>query len=157
MVTDAEWMAADSATDFVQQLPTTGAASLYRTVARVLYDADHVYVSAVNYDPSPGLAITAGLQRDFVSGNSDAFAVALGARPVAIDPAAHDRLVIGGEARRAAGRNGPPPGIRGYLDGRRPRLCGAVADLTRDIAAPAIERAACVDPARVPVSGRDIS
>jgi hypothetical protein len=77
LVTDAEWMAADSATDFVQQLPTTGALSLYRTVARVLYDAEYVYVSAVNYDPTPGLAITAGLQHDFVSTNSDAFAVSL--------------------------------------------------------------------------------
>jgi hypothetical protein len=77
LVTDAEWSTADSATDFVQQLPATGALSLYRTVARVLYDAEHVYVSAVNYDPTPGLAITAGLQRDFVSSNSDAFAVAL--------------------------------------------------------------------------------
>ncbi len=74
---DPEWATADSATDFVQQLPATGAAPVFRTVVRVLYDADHVYVSAVNYDPNPGKAITAGLQRDFVSSNSDAFAVAL--------------------------------------------------------------------------------
>ena len=76
-VTDAEWGAADSASDFVQQLPATGAAAVYRTVVRLLYDADFIYVSAVNYDPTPGLAITAGLQHDFVSSNSDAFAVAL--------------------------------------------------------------------------------
>lgn len=74
---EAEWSLADSATDFVQQLPTTGALTQYRTVVRVLYDSDHIYVSSVNYDPRPGLAITAGLQRDFVSSNSDAFAVAL--------------------------------------------------------------------------------
>ncbi len=77
LVTDAEWGAADSVTDFVQQLPVTGALAMYRTVVRLLYDADFVYVSAVNYDPTPGLAITAGLQHDFVSSNSDAFAVAL--------------------------------------------------------------------------------
>ena len=76
-VDDAEWALADSATEFVQQLPATGALSKYRTVVRVLYDADRIYVSSVNYDATPGLAITAGLQRDFVSSNSDAFAVAL--------------------------------------------------------------------------------
>ncbi len=77
VVDDAEWSAADSATDFVQQLPVTGGLPKFRTVVRVLYDADHIYVSSVNFDPAPGLAITAGLQRDFVSSNSDAFAVAL--------------------------------------------------------------------------------
>ena len=76
-VTDLEWAAADSATDFVQQLPVTGAAAEFRTVVRVLYDADYIYVSAVNYDPRPGLAITAGLQHDFLPSNSDIFAVAL--------------------------------------------------------------------------------
>src|SRR5258705_2457250 len=74
---DAEWALADSVSEFVQQLPATGALSKYRTVVRVLYDADRIYVSSVNYDSTPGLAITAGLQRDFVSSNSDAFAVAL--------------------------------------------------------------------------------
>ena len=76
-IEDAEWARADSATEFVQQLPATGARALYRTVVRVLYDSDHIYVGAVNYDPRPGLAITAGLQRDFTSSNSDVFAVAL--------------------------------------------------------------------------------
>lgn len=76
-VEDVEWAGADSATEFVQQLPATGALAKYRTVVRVLYDADHIYVGAVNYDPRPGLAITAGLQHDFVSSNSDAFAVTL--------------------------------------------------------------------------------
>ena len=74
---EPEWMRADSATDFVQQLPTTGAKPIYRTVVRVLYDADHLYVSSINYDPTPGRAITAGIQRDFASSNSDVFAVAL--------------------------------------------------------------------------------
>ena len=77
LIDEPEWSLADSATEFVQQLPVTGALTRYRTVVRVLYDADHIYVSSINYDPHPGLAITAGLQRDFVSSNSDAFAVAL--------------------------------------------------------------------------------
>ncbi|MBA3338825.1 MAG: carbohydrate binding family 9 domain-containing protein, partial [Geodermatophilaceae bacterium] len=74
---EPEWLRADSATDFVQQLPTTGAKPIYRTVVRVLYDADHLYVSSINYDPTPGRAITAGIQRDFLPSNSDAFALTL--------------------------------------------------------------------------------
>lgn len=77
LIDEAEWAGADSASEFVQQLPATGALTKYRTVVRVLYDVDHLYLSAVNYDPTPGQAITAGIQRDFVSSNSDAFAVAL--------------------------------------------------------------------------------
>ncbi len=76
-LSDPVWALADSATDFVQQLPATGARPIYRTVVRLLYDADHLYVSSTNYDPTPGRAITAGLQHDFVSSNSDVFAVAL--------------------------------------------------------------------------------
>ena len=72
---DAEWALADSASDFVQQLPHTGMPARFRTVVRVLYDADYLYVAALNYDPEPGRAITAGLERDFASGNSDVFAV----------------------------------------------------------------------------------
>src|SRR5687767_13548251 len=74
---DAEWALADSASDFVQQLPQTGMPARFRTVVRVLYDADFLYVGAVNYDSTPGRAITSGLERDFVSGNSDVFAVGL--------------------------------------------------------------------------------
>ena len=74
---EAEWALADSASDFVQQLPHTGMPARFRTVVRVLYDADFLYVGAVNYDSTPGRAITAGLERDFVSGNSDVFAVGL--------------------------------------------------------------------------------
>ena len=76
-LTDAAWALADSATDFVQQLPATGARAAYRTVVRVLYDDDHIYIGALNYDPTPGRAITAGLQHDFTPSNSDVFAVAL--------------------------------------------------------------------------------
>ena len=74
---DSVWALADSASDFVQQLPATGAQATYRTVVRVLYDDDHIYISALNYDPTPGRAITAGLQHDFTPSNSDVFAVAL--------------------------------------------------------------------------------
>jgi hypothetical protein len=74
---EAAWAAADSADDFVQQLPHTGMPARFRTVVRVLYDADFLYVGAMNYDPEPGRAITAGLERDFVSTNSDAIGIGL--------------------------------------------------------------------------------
>jgi hypothetical protein len=74
---EPEWALSDSATDFVQQLPNTGMPARFRTVVRVLYDADHLYVGAVNYDPEPGKAIIAGLERDFVSSNSDALGIGL--------------------------------------------------------------------------------
>ena len=75
LLDDPAWATADSASDFVQQLPHTGMPARFRTVVRVLHDADHLYVGATNYDPEPGRAITAGLERDFNSGDSDAFAV----------------------------------------------------------------------------------
>ena len=74
---DSVWALADSASDFVQQLPATGAQATYRTVVRVLHDDDHIYIGVLNYDPTPGRAITAGLQHDFTPSNSDVFAVAL--------------------------------------------------------------------------------
>ena len=72
---DAAWASAPVLTDFVQQLPSTGAPARFRTEVRVLYDAENLYMSAVNYDPEPAKAITVGLERDFVSSNSDIFGV----------------------------------------------------------------------------------
>ncbi|WP_309671864.1 DUF5916 domain-containing protein [Gemmatimonas sp.] len=72
---EAAWIAAPVLTDFVQQLPSTGYPALFRTEVRVLYDATNLYIGAVNYDPEPEKAITVGLERDFVSSNSDIFGV----------------------------------------------------------------------------------
>ena len=72
---DPAWATAPVLTDFVQQLPSTGAPARFRTEVRVLYDADNLYVASVNYDPEPAKAITVGLERDFVSSNSDIFGV----------------------------------------------------------------------------------
>lgn len=73
---EPEWQLAEPLTDFVQQLPNTGQLATFRTVARVLYDSGYIYVAAENFDPEPRRAITVGLERDFVSTNSDIFAVA---------------------------------------------------------------------------------
>lgn len=74
-VDEAAWQGAEVMGDFVQQLPNTGEPARFPTEVRVLYDADNVYVSAICHDPEPGKAITAGLERDFNSGNSDIFGV----------------------------------------------------------------------------------
>ena len=72
---EPEWQLAEPLGEFVQQLPRTGYAAAFRTEVRVLYDSDYVYLSAVNYDPEPGRAVTAGIEHDFNSGNSDVFGV----------------------------------------------------------------------------------
>ena len=74
---EAAWAAAPVLTDFVQQLPNTGYPSRFRTEVRLLYDTRNLYVSAMNFDPEPEKAITVGLERDFMSGNSDIFGLVL--------------------------------------------------------------------------------
>lgn len=74
---EAAWRAAEPLSDFVQQEPTTGAPATYPTVVRLLYDDDYLYIAAVCYDPEPERAITAGLEHDFSSGESDIFGVTL--------------------------------------------------------------------------------
>ena len=74
---EAVWATAPVLTDFVQQLPNTGFPSRFRTEVRLLYDTKNLYVSARNFDPEPDKAITVGLERDFVSSNSDIFGLVL--------------------------------------------------------------------------------
>jgi hypothetical protein len=74
---EAEWASAPLLTNFVQQLPRTGYPATFPTSVRILYDADHIYIGAINHDPEPGKAITVGLQHDFESGNSDIFGLTI--------------------------------------------------------------------------------
>lgn len=74
---EAEWARAEVLTDFRQQLPNTGMPATFKTVVRVLYDDDHLYVAAENFDPEPSRAISAGLERDFQTPDSDVFGLAL--------------------------------------------------------------------------------
>lgn len=74
---EAAWQAAPLLTDFVQQLPQTGYPAKFRTDVRVLFDESNLYVAAINHDPEPERAITVGLERDFVSTNSDIFGLVL--------------------------------------------------------------------------------
>lgn len=72
---ESAWAAAPVLTHFVQQLPETGVVARFPTEVRVLYDSTNLYVAGVNFDPHPERAITPGLERDFVTGNSDIFGV----------------------------------------------------------------------------------
>jgi hypothetical protein len=74
---EADWARAEVLADFVQQLPNTGMPARFPTVVRVLYDADHLYIGAVNHDPEPRKAITTGLERDFQGVTSDVFGLVL--------------------------------------------------------------------------------
>ncbi|MEA1882398.1 MAG: hypothetical protein U9N31_08375, partial [Candidatus Marinimicrobia bacterium] len=49
-VNEAAWMAADSITEFYQSQPNPGYPATERTVVRLLYDKEFLYVSAVLYD-----------------------------------------------------------------------------------------------------------
>jgi hypothetical protein len=74
---EPDWASAVVLTDFVQQLPNTGMPAQYRTEVRILYDATTLYIGAFNADPEPQKAIIAGLERDFNTGQSDIFGLAL--------------------------------------------------------------------------------
>jgi hypothetical protein len=75
-IDEAAWRMAEPLTDFVQQLPNTGALATHPTIVRVLYDGEQLYVSAVCVQKK-GDIIVAGLERDVASGSSDIFGLTL--------------------------------------------------------------------------------
>ena len=78
MLDDAAWALADS-TDgvFYASIPVQGLPSAERTVVRVLYDDQRLYVGAVMYDRRPESLVSAGLEQDFATQDSDIFGFAL--------------------------------------------------------------------------------
>jgi len=76
-VNESVWMATDSITDFYQSQPNPGHLPTERTVVRLLYDQDFLYVSAILYDSEPDKIIIESLEQDFDSQSSDAFAIML--------------------------------------------------------------------------------
>ena len=77
-LSERAWADADS-TDgvFWATIPRHGVHSRERTVVRVMYDANTLYVGAHLYDESPDALVAAGLEQDFRTENSDIFGVAL--------------------------------------------------------------------------------
>ena len=72
------WAHADSTRGvFYQSIPTQGVPSAERTVVRVLYDEERFYVGATMYDSQPDALVSAGLEQDFATQDSDIFGFAL--------------------------------------------------------------------------------
>ncbi len=71
------WQAADSATDFWQTLPNDGVRMRERTVVRVLYDENYLYVGARMYQTEPEKLRISGLEHDYPPHASDAFSLDL--------------------------------------------------------------------------------
>ena len=76
-LTEQSWSLADSITDFYQNKPNPGSPISERTVARVIYDDKHLYISAVCYDSHPDRIIVESLEQDFDSRSNDSFAFIL--------------------------------------------------------------------------------
>lgn len=75
---EAAWGRADSTRGvFYQSIPTQGVPSTERTVVRVLYDEERFYVGATMYDSDPNALVSAGLEQDFATQDSDIFGFAL--------------------------------------------------------------------------------
>ena len=75
---DPAWALADSTRGpFHQSIPSQGMPSAERTVVRVLYDDEHLYVGAVMHDSQAGALVSAGLEQDFATQDSDIFGFAL--------------------------------------------------------------------------------
>ena len=77
MVNEAAWMVTDSITEFYQTQPNPGYTATERTVVRILYDEDYLYVSAILYDSEPEKIIIESLEQDFDSQSNDCFAIML--------------------------------------------------------------------------------
>jgi Domain of unknown function (DUF5916)/Carbohydrate family 9 binding domain-like len=71
------WRAAPLLTDFIQTVPDLGMPATEKTVVRVLYDDEHLYISAVLYDSNMrGLTIPS-LEQDFQTHDSDVFGITI--------------------------------------------------------------------------------
>jgi hypothetical protein len=77
---EAAWLSADT-TDGVlwTTQPVAGVPAPDRTVIRIVYDHEALYVGARLYDSEPQRAVSAGLEQDFAVGDSDLFGVAIDA------------------------------------------------------------------------------
>ncbi len=75
---DKAWVLADSTRGvFYQSIPSQGLPSAERTVVRVLYDDEHLYIGATMYDSRAEALVAAGMEQDFSTQDSDIFGFAL--------------------------------------------------------------------------------
>ena len=74
---ESVWQEAEIITGFIQSRPNTGYPSSENTVVRVLYDEDNLYVGAIMYEKDPSDITVHSLKRDFSTGDTDIFGVAI--------------------------------------------------------------------------------
>ncbi len=74
---EANWQLADSTTGFTLNLPRVGYPASEKTVVRVLYDDERLYIGATMYDSEPDRLTISGLDQDFETHNSDLFGVSI--------------------------------------------------------------------------------
>ena len=74
---EADWQAADVASDFQQTFPYDTSLAATKTEVRLTYDEKNLYVAAICYDTLDGQYIIESLKRDFSFPVSDAFGIFL--------------------------------------------------------------------------------
>lgn len=73
---DAAWQTADSAYNFMQQFPADTSLANSQTIAKILYDDQYIYVSAIMFNLSKERSyFTPSLRRDFFGDAVDSFSV----------------------------------------------------------------------------------
>lgn len=71
------WDAAEVITGFVQSKPNTGFPASERTVVRMTFDEEYLYVGAILYEKDPRDITLHSLRRDFPPGDGDVLGIAL--------------------------------------------------------------------------------
>lgn len=74
---EPEWQVAEPVSGFVQMEPRQGEPATERTVVRVLYDREYLYLAAYCYDSQPDALVVNDLRQDFNPDNQDTFQVIL--------------------------------------------------------------------------------
>lgn len=75
VINEADWMEADTATDFRQHFPMDTSLATAPTVVRMAYDEHFIYVVAVMHNKGPRTYVTPSLRRDFRGGANDGFSI----------------------------------------------------------------------------------
>ncbi len=71
VLSDSVWALAKPISDFVQQDPVAGEKATFKTVVRILYDSNNLYVSFMCYDNQPDKIIARALKLDGAWGADD--------------------------------------------------------------------------------------
>ena len=74
---EADWHQADSISSFYQAQPYPGYPASERTVVRILYDDQYLYIGVICYDSQPDNLTVMSLEQDFTTRDNDLFGLTL--------------------------------------------------------------------------------